>query len=170
MYHLAEEFAIWVFSLSVDEAAWVRRAEGLYLVLLLPFFAAACCTCFYWGSLRRDTDAFSRFIIRMHATRRRALAFSLAFLVCSLPSAGAVLAEHAAHYSPRVQPHYEQAAVEGRLPKDTARTSSGSRYADRGDYLRIFQWGMPFIAPPCAILGQVFWWWGHGRLRRLQNE
>ncbi|MFI4916014.1 MAG: hypothetical protein ACIAS6_05845 [Phycisphaerales bacterium JB060] len=170
MYHLAEEFAIWVFSLSIDEAALLRRIENWYYLVQLPFFAMACCTCFYWGSLRRDTDAISRFMVWLHATRRRALLFSLVYLLYALPLAGAALAEHAAYHSPRVQPAYELAAQEGRLPKDAAPTSGSIRIAKRGQYLRIFHFAAPFIGLPCAILGQVFWWCGHSRLRRFQNQ
>lgn len=169
MYHLAEDFAIWVFSLRVDEAAWVRRVELGSVLVQLPFFAMACGACFSWGSLRREPDALSRLIVRLHATRRRALSFSLAYLMVTLALAGAAVAEHAAHHSPRVQPHYERAAEEGRLPKDTARTSGSIKVAKRGEYLRIFHFATPFVALPCAVLGQAFWWYGHGRLRRLQN-
>lgn len=168
MYHLAEDFAIWVFSLGVDEAAWVRRVELGYVLVQLPFFAMACCACFFCGRIRRDTDAVTRFIIRMHATRRRAVLFSLVYLICCLPLAGAAVIEHAAYNSARVQPAYDKAAEEGRLPKDTAPTSSNAMLPKRGHYLRIFNRYTFIIALPCAVLGQVFWWCGHGRLRRLQ--
>lgn len=167
MYHVAEEFALWVFSLSFDEVAIFDRVCTWHAIGHVLFFMVVCCS---WADLRHEPHAFYRFLAWLHRSRRRAAVFSALYFLYSLPMAGAAVVEHAAHYSPRVQPAYQLAAAQSRLTKDTAQPQGLSGNTNRDSYMRIFTKPMFFFLLPFSLLAQVFWWFTHVKVRTTLND